>query len=706
MKTINKTLLVTLGVALTLTLSACTGCSPHQWSSSESEISSVEPEPSSEPVQTYKIRWLNYDGSLLYTSRDVREGELPVYGGKTPTRESDAQYSYVWDGWTPEVVPATKNTSYKATYTSETRTYTIYFDQKNEYVGYTQDKIENVPYGSSIDINFDTITINGVSVSPINNYPEEEKKYFNIDFESWNVAPNTIVTGDMEIQAFYTHSTRMYDLSVVPVGDCKIQYAGDDDVYHDTDGGYFAEKVKSYVGEVTVSSDPITHLSLQSPIGSQYFRVYFAAVPLEDPFFEYEFDGWYCDGELLTGSKYIFGDVEIEARFTSSRKDFSHIFEYELDTLRREAIITGVKEEYQHTNFPVISIPETADNGWPVSTIKNGALCKVEGLRCVYIPDTFIYFEETDGYGIFPAGIEKIVVNETNTHFKVVDGILYTYDMREIISGSLEMWSYFDNHTLVLSDDVTRIWSFAFRYLQIENVTLPSGLTEISQSCFYANNITSVVIPETVEKLDFYALGGNEYETINIPDSVKVIEGGAIGGSKLRIVNIGSGLKEISDWVFDYTYTVEEVNISPDNPYFSSYNGVLYSKDFSSLVTFPTGLENAPAFAAGLKKIKYNAFRSCAITNITLPEGLEEIESSAFYDCKYLTTVYLPGSLNKFGAGIFSIAAVNELHYAGTMAQFEAIEKPTYGLWYSSCWNLHAVICTDGDIPITPTNGY
>ena len=41
MKLINKNLLLTLGMALTLTLSACTGCSQHTWSS-ESSLSSIE----------------------------------------------------------------------------------------------------------------------------------------------------------------------------------------------------------------------------------------------------------------------------------------------------------------------------------------------------------------------------------------------------------------------------------------------------------------------------------------------------------------------------------------------------------------------------------------------------------------------------------------------------------------------------------------
>lgn len=699
--------IIALSMALTLGLSACTGCSTHNWSSSESEISSVEPESSSEPVQTYKIRWLNYDGSLLYTSRDVREGELPVYGGKTPTRESDAQYSYVWDGWTPEVVPATKNTSYKATYTSETRTYTIYFDQKNENVGYTQDKIENVPYGSSIDIDFDTITINGVSVSPINNYPEEEKRYFNIDFESWNVAPNTIVTGDMEIQAFYTQSTRMYDLSVVPVGDCKIQYAGDDDVYHDTDGGYFAEKVKSYVGEVTVSSDPITHLSLQSPIGSQYFRVYFAAVPLEDPFFEYEFDGWYCDGELLTGSKYVFGDVEIEARFTSSRKDFSHIFEYEYDNLRREAIIVGIKEEYQHTRFPTISIPDYVNGGWAVTAVKNGTMAKVEGLQELYIPNTLLYFEEMPDSATFPQYLRSITLEEGNTHFHLMEGILYNYDLTEILVGTTEMSSYLENNRLAIPEMVTHIWSRAFWYRDIEGVYLPSGLTEITNYCFYANDLDGLTLPEGITRIGAGAFACNDMTSVSFPDACKTIESNAFENcSELKSVWIGKYTEDISRYAFMGCKKIELYYVDPDNVHYASYENAIYNKYLTTLYFYPCIFSDDPSekLAPTLEAIFAMAFQNCHFTTFHIPEGVTRVYGSALYYCSELTEIYFPISIQQVGWAAFSCCyEVNYAYYPGTVEQWEALTGIDV-YWGQTLRNLQVLTCSDGTVEVKKFN--
>ena len=78
--------------------------------------------------ESYTIKWKNYDGTILETD-DVKKGILPTYDGPTPTRTND-EYTYTWSGWDPEVVPATANQTYTATYSYErlTPTYTINFD--------------------------------------------------------------------------------------------------------------------------------------------------------------------------------------------------------------------------------------------------------------------------------------------------------------------------------------------------------------------------------------------------------------------------------------------------------------------------------------------------------------------------------------------------------------------------------------------------
>ena len=71
-----------------------------------------EPEPT-----IYTIKFINWNGDILQTI-NVEEGQTPVYTGSTPSRPSDEQYNYTFNGWTPSIVPATANATYTASYTA------------------------------------------------------------------------------------------------------------------------------------------------------------------------------------------------------------------------------------------------------------------------------------------------------------------------------------------------------------------------------------------------------------------------------------------------------------------------------------------------------------------------------------------------------------------------------------------------------------
>ena len=76
----------------------------------------------------YTITWLNYDGTILEVDNRVVDGATPYYDGATPTKPDDGQYSYTFEGWTPEIVPAHRNQEYTATYEAHQMLYTIDFD--------------------------------------------------------------------------------------------------------------------------------------------------------------------------------------------------------------------------------------------------------------------------------------------------------------------------------------------------------------------------------------------------------------------------------------------------------------------------------------------------------------------------------------------------------------------------------------------------
>lgn len=73
----------------------------------------------------YAIHW-EVEGVVVGTDM-VDYDSLPSYTGATPVKAEDAEYSYVFKGWTPKIVPVTGETTYVAEFTAVPQEYTITF---------------------------------------------------------------------------------------------------------------------------------------------------------------------------------------------------------------------------------------------------------------------------------------------------------------------------------------------------------------------------------------------------------------------------------------------------------------------------------------------------------------------------------------------------------------------------------------------------
>ena len=73
-------------------------------------ISDDNPDVPPTETNTYTITWKNDDGSVLKTTT-VQEGEIPSYGEENPIKPD-----YYFLRWEPEVVPATQDTFYVASW--------------------------------------------------------------------------------------------------------------------------------------------------------------------------------------------------------------------------------------------------------------------------------------------------------------------------------------------------------------------------------------------------------------------------------------------------------------------------------------------------------------------------------------------------------------------------------------------------------------
>ena len=139
----------------------------------------------------YTVRFENWDGTELQ-SGGVVYGETPEYTGETPTRPADAQYTYSFTGWTPEITAVSGDATYTAAYSTTTNEYTVTFQNHDG----TALQTGSVPYGETPAYTGDT--------------PVKEQTVETVyTFAGWTpeIAP---VTGDATYTATFTGATRPY----------------------------------------------------------------------------------------------------------------------------------------------------------------------------------------------------------------------------------------------------------------------------------------------------------------------------------------------------------------------------------------------------------------------------------------------------------------------------------------------------------------
>lgn len=98
-----------------------------------------------ESTRKYKITWQNDDGIIIDTT-EVAYGTKPTHADAT--KVADAQYTYNFAGWTPEIKSVTGEATYTASYTSVVNQYDVTFFTMYGY-GTAVDK-QTVNYGAKV----------------------------------------------------------------------------------------------------------------------------------------------------------------------------------------------------------------------------------------------------------------------------------------------------------------------------------------------------------------------------------------------------------------------------------------------------------------------------------------------------------------------------------------------------------------------------
>ncbi len=187
-----------------------------------------------------------------------------------------------------------------------------------------------------------------------------------------------------------------------------------------------------------------------------------------------------------------------------------------------------------------------------------------------------------------------------NLTWKLTENGAGTYKLS--IEGSGPMYNYSEPPSwtkdfqqaiteVSISDDVTSIGNLAFGWLpNVSYFKLPSKLTRIGKWAFY----------------------------------------GWAPSRKFSV--IPAGVTEIGERAFNDCEGLQSINVSSQNPTYTSVDGVLFTKDKKTLIAYPAGKQ---------------------LTNYSIPDGVVSIGKDSFAEATKLRSISIPSSVASIGADAF-----------------------------------------------------
>ena len=220
-----------------------------------------------------------------------------------------------------------------------------------------------------------------------------------------------------------------------------------------------------------------------------------------------------------------------------------------------------------------------------------------------------------------------------------------------------------------IPEAVTKLTVALFRECtSLKNIKLPSGLRELENTVFYGcTALAEIDIPETVEKIGVSTFEGTPWLEAQSHETVYIN----------KILYKYKAPSETEEFYID--------DIREDTVYISG----------SAVV----GLRNLVGIKIpdSVKSIGYNAFGSCGLKEVVLPESIIELEQGIFTRCKSLERVVIPKSLQELPRYTFSqCPSVKEIVYTGTMEEWKKIEP--VGSWDGTFPDDYIITCSDGTI--------
>lgn len=347
--------------------------------------------------------------------------------------------------------------------------------------------------------------------------------------------------------------------------------------------------------------------------------------------------------------------------------------------------VAAIAEEvfYGHTKIAKVHFPESLEY------IGDSAFgnCK---LTSVHFPKNVAYIGE-EAFVSIEHTITSYSVASANPYFKSVDGVVYTKDGKFLLMYPCNK----QDKSFKIPEGVECVYNYAF--ISAENltkVTLPESLMYINDHGFYGTGLEAVYLPENLQYIGYYAFAfcynlakisisenalpyidsqafnntewsrGVEYgdcsyighllyqmapsfseeRTVEIKEGTTAICPSAFENYRgSDIIKLPASLSLIHAETFVTADSIGRFEVSKDNPYFASIDGMLYSKDGKTLFVVPTIESEILTLPQCTEAIYSYAFgnRTREVNELVVPENVKVIYDSAFAKSDFKKITFL-----------------------------------------------------------------
>ena len=147
--------------------------------------------------------------------------------------------------------------------------------------------------------------------------------------------------------------------------------------------------------------------------------------------------------------------------------------------------------------------------------------------------------------------------------------------------------------------------------------------------------------------------------SISLPSITTAIWGSAFENcTELTSITISTHVSSIADNAFSGCTSLKEIIAVPQNKNYSSIDGVLFNKDQTTLIRYPSAKEGHYSIPESVTSIEWYAFANCTgLTAVTIPNNVTAIRQYTFYNCIELTAVTIPSNVTTIEMWAFNRCA-------------------------------------------------